>query len=157
VAHGGGKRCQFEGCGMSVQGSTDLCEAHGGGKHSWRQLYPFSRAGAQQGDRPTRSKTGLCSAESTSSTQNSSASDGGTSGSAITALFATVKPNEMKIAENMGDPPRVKSNNDKSGILVRRSVLVRHPRTKVREDSVLSPVSEGRVHGASSMDSWTKE
>jgi hypothetical protein len=36
VKHGGGKRCRFDGCDKSAQGSTDLCKAHGGGKRcSW--------------------------------------------------------------------------------------------------------------------------
>jgi hypothetical protein len=31
-AHGGGRRCQHDGCAKAVQGSTQLCIAHGGGK-----------------------------------------------------------------------------------------------------------------------------
>mmetsp|Transcript_6929 Transcript_6929/g.12970 ORF Transcript_6929/g.12970 Transcript_6929/m.12970 type:complete len:324 (-) Transcript_6929:372-1343(-) len=32
IAHGGGKRCQAQGCSKSAVGSTDHCIAHGGGK-----------------------------------------------------------------------------------------------------------------------------
>ncbi|CAA6659536.1 unnamed protein product [Spirodela intermedia] len=31
-AHGGGRRCVFEGCTKGAEGSTALCKAHGGGK-----------------------------------------------------------------------------------------------------------------------------
>ncbi len=31
-AHGGGKRCQQEGCTKSAQSSTSYCKAHGGGR-----------------------------------------------------------------------------------------------------------------------------
>ena len=31
-AHGGGRRCQEEGCTKSARGSTQRCKAHGGGK-----------------------------------------------------------------------------------------------------------------------------
>ena len=31
-AHGGGKRCQQEGCTKSAQASTSFCMAHGGGR-----------------------------------------------------------------------------------------------------------------------------
>jgi hypothetical protein len=32
IAHGGGKRCQHEGCTKSAIGDTEHCVAHGGGK-----------------------------------------------------------------------------------------------------------------------------
>lgn len=32
IAHGGGKRCQGDGCEKTAQGTTDFCKAHGGGK-----------------------------------------------------------------------------------------------------------------------------
>ena len=31
-AHGGGKRCQHEGCCKSAIGDTEHCKAHGGGR-----------------------------------------------------------------------------------------------------------------------------
>jgi hypothetical protein len=32
IAHGGGKRCQHEGCTKSARGDTEHCKAHGGGR-----------------------------------------------------------------------------------------------------------------------------
>jgi hypothetical protein len=32
IAHGGGRRCQLEGCLKSAQGGTQHCKAHGGGR-----------------------------------------------------------------------------------------------------------------------------
>ena len=31
IAHGGGRRCQHEGCGKGASGATDFCISHGGG------------------------------------------------------------------------------------------------------------------------------
>lgn len=65
VRHGGGKRCQFEGCGKSAQGRTDFCKAHGGGKRCSRgQLGSGHGVGELPCDRFARSKTGLCTAHS---------------------------------------------------------------------------------------------
>lgn len=53
MRHGGGKRCRFEGCGKSAQGSTDFCKAHGGGKRcTW----------GQGCEKFARGKSGLCAA-----------------------------------------------------------------------------------------------
>lgn len=54
MRHGGGKRCQFENCGKSAQGSTDFCKAHGGGTRcAW---------GQGECDKFARGKSGLCTA-----------------------------------------------------------------------------------------------
>lgn len=62
MRHGGGKRCKFEACGKSAQGSTDFCKAHGGGKRcSWG--HPGSEYSNQPGgpcNSFARGKTGLC-------------------------------------------------------------------------------------------------
>lgn len=54
MRHGGGKRCKFENCGKSAQGSTDFCKAHGGGKRcTW---------GEGKCEKFARGKSGLCAA-----------------------------------------------------------------------------------------------
>ena len=40
VAHGGGRRCQHEGCLKSVQGNKGDCMAHGGGRWCQREGCP---------------------------------------------------------------------------------------------------------------------
>lgn len=56
MKHGGGKRCKFDGCNKSAQGSTDLCKAHGGGK----------RCAWDTGcDKFARGRSGLCAAHAT--------------------------------------------------------------------------------------------
>jgi len=44
IAHGGGRRCQYAGCGKGAQGSTNFCKAHGGGK---RCTHPDCSKGAE--------------------------------------------------------------------------------------------------------------
>ena len=52
IAHGGGQRCQREGCDKGAQGSTDFCSAHGGGQRCQREGCPKGAGGT----------TGFCEA-----------------------------------------------------------------------------------------------
>ena len=46
IAHGGGKRCQTEGCSKSAQGDTSYCIVHGGGKRCQTEGCSKSAIGA---------------------------------------------------------------------------------------------------------------
>ena len=54
-AHGGGGRCTFDGCNIGAQGGTAFCSAHGGGH---RCSYPDCQSGARSKD------IGLCATHS---------------------------------------------------------------------------------------------
>jgi hypothetical protein len=45
-AHGGGRRCQEEGCLKAAEGDTDRCKAHGGGKRCQEEGCPKAAQGA---------------------------------------------------------------------------------------------------------------
>jgi hypothetical protein len=86
VLHGGGKRCDQDGCSKSAQGSTQFCKAHGGGACGpslvacvrWREVWlgirmavrsdtgQFAHAGkrCQHDDcaKSARGNTGFCGA-----------------------------------------------------------------------------------------------
>ena len=37
IAHGGGRKCERDGCSTAARGSTPFCTAHGGGKRCTRE------------------------------------------------------------------------------------------------------------------------
>ncbi|WVZ69628.1 hypothetical protein U9M48_018389, partial [Paspalum notatum var. saurae] len=144
VRHGGGKRCNFDGCTKSAQGSTDFCKAHGGGNRSWGHADTSFGAGIQQRDRFVRSKTGLCSAHG-ALVQDHCVHGGGTLGPTIHRFAVDVKPT-MEVAPVM-QGPHEKINGDKVLLATGSSVPNSVVHCPVLDQSMIDPLLEGRVQG----------